>query len=245
LRGKALARRGEHERAVADAGRAVELDPKAWAPLLLRGESYFKLRQFDKAAADYARAVRQGAETNFRPIERVLLWAASGDRAGYARACTALLERTSEAHEAVAWNNAAWVCTYLPDALPDLAPAVALAEKAVAVQRNHNHLNTLAAVLYRAGKLDEAVRRFEEGMKLHDKGGTVLDWLFLAMAHHRLGHASDAQQWLDKALAWMRQVEEGKVKDAEAERNWRARLELQLLTREAETLLKQPSAGKK
>jgi serine/threonine protein kinase/Tfp pilus assembly protein PilF len=36
-------------------------------------------------------------------------------------------------------------------------------------------------------------------------GGQCADWLFLAMAYERLGHSSQARQWLDKAVAWIDQ----------------------------------------
>jgi hypothetical protein len=41
------------------------------------------------------------------------------------------------------------------------------------------------------------VRRLEEGIQ--KKGVSVAqDWVFLAMAHHRLGHHAEARRWLDR-----------------------------------------------
>ena len=34
-------------------------------------------------------------------------------------------------------------------------------------------------------------------------GGDPYDWLFLAMARHRLGDAAEARRWLDRSLAWI------------------------------------------
>jgi tetratricopeptide (TPR) repeat protein len=118
--------------------------------------------------------------------------------------------------------------------------AVALAEKAVAVSPMYGNINTLGTVLYRAGRFEEAIRKLQEGMKLHGQNGNAWDWLFLAMAHHRLGHASEARQWLNRAIDWMAQFEAGKVKDAfyGITLNWNLRLELQLFRREAEALIK-------
>jgi hypothetical protein len=60
---------------------------------------------------------------------------------------------------------------------------------------------------------------------------------FLAMAHHRLGHAEQARHWLDKAS---RQGERPKpAKTSGAPFPWNRRLTLQLLRREAEQLLKE------
>ena len=35
------------------------------------------------------------------------------------------------------------------------------------------------------------------------KGGGAEDWLFLAMANHRLSDKVAARTWYDKAVAWM------------------------------------------
>src|SRR5262249_55218522 len=59
--------------------------------------------------------------------------------------------------------------------------------------------NTLGIALYRAGRYDEAVQRLNESIALQKQGGTYRDWLFLAMAHHRLGHADEARRGLDQA----------------------------------------------
>jgi len=59
----------------------------------------------------------------------------------------------------------------------------------------------------------------------------VHDFLFLAMAHHRLGKPADARSWLEKAA-------QAHAKQVPA--FWADRLEWQLLYREPETLLKIP-----
>jgi hypothetical protein len=62
--------------------------------------------------------------------------------------------------------------------------------------------------------------------------------LFLAMAHHRLGHAADAKQWLDKALR--------ECAESVPNWSWDNKLRVNLLRREAETLITgKPAEGKK
>jgi len=60
------------------------------------------------------------------------------------------------------------------------------------------YLNTLGAALYRAGRLEEAIRRLEEGIQLRNGTSIPQDWVFLATAHHRLGHRAQARQYLDR-----------------------------------------------
>ena len=57
----------------------------------------------------------------------------------------------------------------------------------------------VGGLLFRAGRHEEAVRRLHETLKMEGREGSVTDWLFLAMAHQRLGHAAEARRWLDQA----------------------------------------------
>src|SRR5262249_25505887 len=65
------------------------------------------------------------------------------------------------------------------------------------------YLNTLGAVLYRAGRHREAVAQFREAVRLNGSspGGTAEDWIFLALAYHALGEAEEASRWLEKVRA--------------------------------------------
>jgi tetratricopeptide (TPR) repeat protein len=62
----------------------------------------------------------------------------------------------------------------------------------------------VGAALLRAGRLDEAVRRFNESLAIEpewlDHG---LNAYGLASAHHRLGHLDEARRWLDRAERWL------------------------------------------
>src|SRR5262249_46315118 len=60
--------------------------------------------------------------------------------------------------------------------------------------------NTRGAALYRAGQLD-AVEWLQKAAKIAPEGGSPYDWLFLAMAYHRLGKKAPARQSLDKSVA--------------------------------------------
>jgi len=117
---------------------------------------------------------------------------------------------------------------------------VTLAEMAVARDpQNSWFANSLGATLFRAGRFDEAVQRLSavstEWEKAAAKTTTyspTYSWFFLAMAHHRLGHAEEGRQWLDKAV---QQMNEETRNESIA---WNRRATLQLFRREAEELLK-------
>jgi tetratricopeptide (TPR) repeat protein len=123
----------------------------------------------------------------------------------------------------------AWFLALAPDAVADRESAVRLAEIALsAAPGDGPALNTLGATLYRAGRLDESIRRLEESVRIGGGEGIPQDWAFLAMAHHGLGHHDDARRWLDKLVAW--RPNEG------ASFSW-GNVEILILRREAEAVI--------
>ena len=90
----------------------------------------------------------------------------------------------------------AWSCALGPGGLTDYSAVVALAEDAATSGRGINRQNTLGAILYRAGRFEKAVEALDRSVATHGAGGTPYDAFFLAMAHHRLGHAEEAARWL-------------------------------------------------
>ena len=73
-------------------------------------------------------------------------------------------------------------------------------------------------------------------MPLQD--GRTPDWLFLAMAHHRLGHAPEAREWLMKSRD---AVASKSIRDPR--RTWH-RIEMELLLEEATALIGDTSAAR-
>ena len=97
--------------------------------------------------------------------------------------------------------SVAWWSVLAVSEEPDLSEIVRLAELGVNGAPEHQKaalLNTLGAALYRAGRFAEAVRRLDEGIQKRNGESIWADWVFLAMAHHRLGHHDKARRWLDR-----------------------------------------------
>jgi WD40 repeat protein/tetratricopeptide (TPR) repeat protein/tRNA A-37 threonylcarbamoyl transferase component Bud32 len=227
----------EHAKAAADVARAIELNPKAPELFALRGEICASLKQTAEAIAAYLQATRLGW-SSANETERALLLLESGDVAGYRRYCAIALDRARAAQVWVMQNNALWWCTYAPDTLADWSVAAELGEKLCAANKgNYVYLNTVNAVLYRAGRYEQAIQYCEEAIKAHGGGGLPFDWLILAMAHHRLGHTQEARQWLAKTTAWMSEFEHGKTQNAIIARTWFGLLEVRRFLREAEGLI--------
>jgi hypothetical protein len=68
-------------------------------------------------------------------------------------------------------------------------------------RERHGFSNTHGAVLYRAGRFEEAAKVLKECIRTHADGGNFRDWLFLALAEHRLGHTGAATEAAVKARA--------------------------------------------
>ena len=122
-----------------------------------------------------------------------LLALALGDDAGYRKVCATAWGVGRAAKDPGAANDLAWLCSVGTSGIAPLGDVVAKARLAAEDRRIRGiALNTLGAALYRDGHLGEAVDRINEGITLRGDSGYPQDWAFLAMAHARLGHFSDA-----------------------------------------------------
>jgi tetratricopeptide (TPR) repeat protein len=239
-RGRAHAALGQPDQAIADDTKAIDLGADDWDVNLDRAVAYAEAANWEKAAADYAAAVEHGAASARVLSQHALLRLAVGDTKGYRRACADMVERFGRTENLKAANNTAWVCAYAPDAVTDPARVVELAEKVAARHPNkYATRNTLGAALFRAGRYDAAIRKLQQAMEAHPKGGTAFDFLFLAMAHQHLGHTPEARRWLEKAVQWIDQADQGKLDDPTTHLPllWIQQLELKLLRSEADRLV--------
>jgi serine/threonine protein kinase len=118
-------------------------------------------------------------------------------------------------------------------------------------------LRALGAATYRAGRFEEAIGHLSDALKpLPAQSGAFpssapdsepLTWLFLAMAHQRLGHSKNAREWRDKAVASIEQIVQERPADGSYRRRirWTDRHALRVLRHEAEALIneKKPPAN--
>jgi tetratricopeptide (TPR) repeat protein len=226
-RGEAAARLGRWDQAAADYAKAVELrgsDAELW---LRKGGAEAERGKWDRAAADLAKAIRLGRSDAGVWGQQALLLLAGGDHAGYRRACVRLVQRFGRSEDDAVGRAVARACTLGPDAVPDLKTLLRQAERAVAASpRSAVELRRLAALLYRTGQFEPALKRMQEVLALRGPERDPCDRLLLAMLHQRLGHGAEARKALDEA---------GREKPKDA--TWQRRTEYEVLRREAEGLL--------
>jgi hypothetical protein len=166
----------------------------------------------------------------------------SGDHKGYRNVRARLLSRFGKAprlrlrayHLARTW-------TLAPCSVEEGMRAVKLAARELNEHGTEYWSQTeLAALQYRLGLFEDAVNRLHLSLRPDaSPGSAVLNWLWLALAHQRLGETEEARRWLDRAVLWLDRFPRGMPARAEQGlglhlHNW---LEAHILRREAEALM--------
>jgi tetratricopeptide (TPR) repeat protein len=232
------AERAERQLLWADVAETVAADP------LVQGQASAARQDWAKAADAYARALkRRPTDEGHFWFEYAALLLLSGDRPRYARTCAHMVEKCGKTGGPRSYHMAR-ACTLAPDAVADGALPGRLAEKELqGAAKQFWSLTEQGALAYRGGRYQEAVPLFEQSLKADaTPGRAVVNWAWLALAHHRLGQSEEARRWLSKAQAWLDQYKDGMPARADQElglhlHNW---LEAHVLRREAEALLSPP-----
>jgi Flp pilus assembly protein TadD len=221
--GQALRIRRDLDGAVAAFCKAIELDPKY-------RDSYFGLGQVLQQKPDQGGVLagfRKAIElTPDDPQTWYLLAQAhltAGDRNAYRQVCADMLKRFGKSKDPAIAAVISFTCLQTPDALDDTAQLVLLAERAASQKKE---LHVLAAALYRAGKYETALTKFQEAAKY--TAPSPWDHLFQAMAYHRLGQADKARASLQEATKKRKATIYG----------WPFQMQYELLRRETEELLR-------
>jgi WD40 repeat protein/tetratricopeptide (TPR) repeat protein len=202
-----------------------------------------------------ARLCLEEATKDFEKESRVWVYLAyvqlaAGDVKRYQETRSRMLKLFGAAGP-VAANDVAWVSSLAANT-DGAAEALRLAQRAAKAYPNYaGYLNTLGAALYRAGELEEATVKLKEAAGLRVQPfirpdqvalGKALDLLFLAMVEHTLKHRKQARDTLRSAF---REIDRynafrrGESPDLSLSRVW-DRLQLQIIQREAENLIKKP-----
>jgi tetratricopeptide (TPR) repeat protein len=232
----------EWDRAWADFSEAIRISPMQSAHYACRARS-FELRLPEAGARDHTGLVER---TNFTLAwyNLALFKLQRGDHAGYRAVCSGMLEHLDQSVSVDDLFWIIWTCVLAPDGVADWTIPLKLAEKAHTDDRtSYDKLNHLGAMLYRAGRFQEATQRLTEAKAAfqHTSGTRstiVYNWFFQAMAQHRLGHTTEAASWLKKAVEKI-DMPSPKADHDPLEMTWNGHLTLQLLRREVEELLKE------
>jgi WD40 repeat protein/tetratricopeptide (TPR) repeat protein len=209
-RGTAYEHLKEPARAIADYTNFLALaavdDERRAGVLVRRARDYLRLKDTSRAAADLHQVVSLG------------LLVGSDLRSELPEAC----------------NTVAWQLATGPAKERDLAQALSLAQKAVALSPEQpRYRNTLGAVYYRLERYDSAIEELERSLRENKGNYAAYDLFFLAMCHARRNQAAQAWDCYDRAVKWV-QERQDQLRSEEKK-------ELDAIRAEAEALLPQPA----
>jgi tetratricopeptide (TPR) repeat protein len=232
-RAVAYLRLGKLEQARDDCSRAIKLDEKDALKWNNRAYVNLRLGKLEEGIADYTMFLKL-APNHPQAVEAYLPRGQAYYRLGRyteAREDYEAAVKRAPAH-AEAHNALAWLLATCPEAkLRDPGRAVKLARKSVELApKVGGSWNTLGVAYYRAGEEKEAVLALNKAVELH-REATVVDLLFLAMAHHKLGNVDESRKCYDQAAAWLEKNGPALAKDP-----WQAE-ELRRFRDEAEEVL--------
>jgi serine/threonine protein kinase/WD40 repeat protein/tetratricopeptide (TPR) repeat protein len=241
-RGRADAELNDWEAALQDDDRAIKRGANIWNVWHNRGIAHLALRHFKQAGDDLEKAAdMDGAWPNTR-WSLVGARARQGDLAAYFRACNRLLKNVEHLSPP---SGVVWACSLAPGGVADGKALIRLAEPDLSPQQgaeaNAGARTAIGAARFRAGQYQEAITILSQNEGLHG----AYDWLFLAMAHHRLGKEREAVSYLSSSVQWIKAYaddrDQGPVFSHQAA--WARRSELKLLREEAAQLMFGPSAS--
>jgi tetratricopeptide (TPR) repeat protein len=217
------------------------LDSKFVPALLNRTIAYCEMGEWKKAARDHGQVLELEPTNPWHWFGDALLLLKAGDDEGYRRLCGRMLKQFGPSSNVDEIVLLAHTWALAPQGPDDAVQVRQLAERRLALTPppSLHHLwsvHVLGLAYYRAGENDKAVECLQKALEDHpDWEHNVLNWLVLAMAHHRLKHEKEARRWLEEARHWIGQQTGS---PAPLGREWLEWRTVQRLSGEAEELLK-------
>jgi tetratricopeptide (TPR) repeat protein len=251
FRGRVHVQLGLRDKAEADYSRARELGPTDSDFFTRWGHEHAWNDQWHQAAADFAQALALGDRDARTGVALALARLQERNIQGYRQTCADLLKGIGTDDHPRVVERVVLACGLLPDTLANPSQAVDQVEKTLMINRDlldpkHNEDGSTLAILrgvslYRANRFPRAAERleavFKAGLQPFRHYQTIIKY-FLALAHHRLGHAAEAQNWLDQALQETEtEIKNRPAKSPDYPSQWTTYVQLQHLRRESEALI--------
>jgi WD40 repeat protein/serine/threonine protein kinase len=227
--------------------RLIEAEPANEVLRQRRARAAIALGDWQQGIDDYAKFPKLESHLP-QSCEYASVLLLQGDHDGYHQVCRRVLQHFGQTQNPVELYLLARLLALAPQEVTEPAQAVALSEKAVAAYpKEACDRHTLAVAYYRAGRFALAIEQAQKSMKDDPAwGGHVVNWLLLALAYQRQGQDAEAGRWLDKAVQWIEQAHReypGGATSRLPVPSLADHLEVLLLRREAETLMKGKPPG--
>src|SRR5262249_9054937 len=198
-----LTREGRWSAAHTAFARAEELQPSLLGIYIGRGDLYTRLRLWDLAAAESAKAVALTGEMGGYSADwyrHALLRFYVGDEKGYEEACRRMFQRFGSDLEEKSVIDAVRACALSPRPPVEPAELVRRAQQVNAAGETPWNLYVEGLAHFRAGQAEKAVELFRKSLDATPRWNTaVMIQVSLAMAYHRLGKSDEARRELAEA----------------------------------------------
>jgi serine/threonine protein kinase/Flp pilus assembly protein TadD len=168
-----------------------------------RGSAYQELKQWDQAAADFARVTDTEPKNFDCWYAEAACRLAAGDLAGYRKARTGIIANFRNLRHQGIIGHVCQISAAAP-ASPDEAQS--LFEMAKFAVTAHPQLPRVRGVWnYRTANYEAAIADLNKSALVYPR--RAWDWLFLAMAQYKLGQADLAKQSLSQAVDWIERAD--------------------------------------
>jgi hypothetical protein len=208
----------------------MQEEPKEPRWVKMRAEARARLEEWNGAEEDFRQAIALGVEDVPTHFSCLLLQMHLGKKNDYQGAGQSLLRRVPREGNAAHSVQLLELLALKPDSVPGFDAAVALAEELVQAEgKSVEKRLALAALHVRAGQAKNALVLLEAEAKNVTIPG-VRAAFFLCLAQRQLGQKEAADQWRQKAITGLAQLEEA----PRYRRFWQERLALRMLRKELE-----------
>jgi tetratricopeptide (TPR) repeat protein/WD40 repeat protein len=214
--------------------KAIERHPVAGEVLLARGLARARVGRWAGADADFQTAFDRRPDDPAAWYWVAHTHARAGRTKEYCDTCAGMLNRFGKTNRPDVAYEVAAAGAIAPAAVQRYQPLLRLAQLAAAGDpKNYNYAVTEGAVLFRAGRHNEATQRLTAATAL--EANPISAWFLLAMSAAKTGNRADAEKWFEKAadrLAGM--TTQGPLNPPLP---WPTRLRMELLQQQAEAEL--------
>jgi tetratricopeptide (TPR) repeat protein len=240
-----LLQRQELAEALAKATKAIADKPDDPHPYADRAILYASDGRFGDALNDFIAADAIDATDGMHIYRIACLRLYLGDVPGYRRDCQQMLGRYASSTVPGLAQRVAKTCLLAPDASTDSGELLAIIDRTLAADTQEDkansyyqwHLLSKGIGEFRSGRFEPAIEWLGKVHPLNAARDSTVDF-FLAMAHHRLGHAEEARDALSKGVKlidhWLPTYPTVSGEETSGIENW---LICQIMRREAEGLI--------